>query len=135
MIHHPLTNEDKNGTEIKIFTYMFSLRCFCCLNVNMVYKAAVFSGAHFQKCNDFRRNMSELESSPIHKFTTTSTLEYGRITLACELHYLFELNVFNKDVICSSMFFWNLIRYLINSSKWLKLPTKEHNSSGRSKLS
>lgn len=108
----PTSCSDTNGSNLKIGTFILSLWCFCCLNANYAYKAAEFSGAHFQDNNDFRRNPGELLNSPWLKIMTEGMIDEGELTSKCVLNVLYEYNIHTKGVLNNPKFPSDVAQYL-----------------------
>lgn len=122
LIDQPTSDSDTNGLRFRLNTLVLCLWCFCCMHANHLYKAAVFSGSHFQEKNEYPTNTNEMVKSFWPKYTTSTYLNDGNVSTQCMLHFLSNdmgnkshlINEITEDLICD-MKFDNQVVYATNT--------------------
>lgn len=122
LVDQPTSCSDTNGMKLKMGTLILCLWCFCCLNANYAYKAAVFSGAHFQDNNGFPTNLRELLNSQWVKVTSNRVMDTGYMTSNCVLKILHGDNELIKGTLCNPMSLIDVVSYLKEWSSSLNFP-------------
>lgn len=85
-IDQPTSSCDTNGSHLKLNTLILCLWCFCYMHENHAYKAAVFSGSHFQENTVYPINTKEIVESSWDKYCTKGFIDGLNISSVCLLH-------------------------------------------------
>ncbi len=108
----PTCFNETNGTRLKVNTFVLCLWCFGCMHANHAYKAAVFSGSHFQEKTEYPLNTHEMIKSSWEKHTSRDYNIGDQKSSSCMLHFMSAdlnnktsyLKEITKDVICNVMY-------------------------------